>query len=123
MNIKLTSHELDVLEVAHEIMNRLIYKCRAEHPANAEAAWKKSAPVDDATWHSGPPPSLGWWPASNSRSPATFRWWDGRRWSMVVYRHASAETAAHAAQTKNEIRVGEIKWRHRPADWPARSHT
>lgn len=35
-------------------------------------------------WQEGPPPAIGWWNASVSKSLSTWRWWDGREWSRPV---------------------------------------
>jgi hypothetical protein len=73
-------------------------------------------------WHSGPPPSIGWWPASVRRDHTFLRWWDGERWSASAW---AGLTAAQAAQLA-EVAVpnqDEIRWTDRPAWWPERSKT
>ena len=40
--------------------------------------------MTDLTWHSGPPPHVGWWHASYARNPDTWRWWNGAYWSLSV---------------------------------------
>lgn len=35
-------------------------------------------------WHSGPPPSIGWWPASVDRDHTALRYWNGGWWSDVA---------------------------------------
>jgi hypothetical protein len=74
------------------------------------------------TWHKGPPPSIGWWPASNCRDPNALRWWDGERWSYVVWNVFSAEDAARVARSKDACQ-DIIEWTERPASWPERSKT
>jgi len=74
------------------------------------------------TWHKGPPPSIGWWPASWHRNPEILRWWHGKQWSVAVYSEESAETAAPAA-AHISLNQSDIEWTDRPADWPERSKT
>lgn len=42
---------------------------------------KKETTLAPRTWHSGPPPHVGWWNASNARWTGQWRWWDGVQWS------------------------------------------
>jgi hypothetical protein len=74
-------------------------------------------------WHSSPPPSLGWWPASAGRNENVFRWWNGRNWSYSASSGETARLAAKAAKEPSEFPTGEIEWKHRPKSWPARSQT
>ena len=73
-------------------------------------------------WNAGPPPSVGWWPASVGRHPEALRWWDGRKWSRVAWKDQSAEAAAIRAATYIGTKE-QVKWQHRPESWPARSKT
>jgi hypothetical protein len=73
-------------------------------------------------WHSGPPPSVGWWPASMVRDEDVFRWWNGLHWSAPAQSSHTAEYAAAQARVKSHWEPG-IEWQHRPASWPARSRT
>lgn len=79
-------------------------------------------------WHKGPPPSIGWWQASNARQSRILRWWNGVHWSEPVHVTESAEKAARIAKFRDygcsvqDIYEG-IEWKHRPKSWPARSHT
>jgi len=60
-------------------------------------------------WHNGPPPHVGWWNASNNKSPDVWRWWDGSRWSLsVVGCFASARRAA--AISKSKTTDPRIQW-------------
>ena len=52
------------------------------------------------TWHSGHPPSIGWWPASVYEDPTTIRWWDGTDWSRPAWPNISATEAASRAAIK-----------------------
>jgi len=63
-------------------------------------------------WHSGPPPEIGWWPASLFEDQSTIRWWDGARWSQSANPAYTAELAAEMA--KFECRwPEEVKWTKR----------
>lgn len=73
------------------------------------------------TWHKGPPPSIGWWPASDRRNPDVLRWWDGKVWSTATHIGMDVEEAAHWAMRKTWMR--NIEWTDRPAWWPERSRT
>ena len=73
-------------------------------------------------WRSGPPPSVGWWPASKFRSTRIFRWWDGSTWSVGVFDHENKQLAAQMACLKDS-QQSFIKWTDRPAHWPERSLT
>ena len=74
-------------------------------------------------WFSGPPPSIGWWPASVAKDQRALRWWDGV-WSAAAYEGNSADTVARMARTPSYVGpVGSIRWTHRPKSWPKRSRT
>ena len=73
-------------------------------------------------WHKGPPPSVGWWPASVRGMEGIYRWWDGRRWSAPVMSQEPADFAGHAATIKKPGQK-DVQWQHRPANWPERSKT
>ena len=76
------------------------------------------------TWHKGPPPSIGWWPASTSRNPGMLRWWNGENWSFFSStKFDSVDRAARKAAYPLFIKVDEIEWTERPASWPERSKT
>jgi hypothetical protein len=74
------------------------------------------------TWRKGPPPRIGWWPASWSRDPSILRWWDGTRWSWPAGDGMSAKQAEAYARIPFGV-SDEIEWTDRPADWPERSKT
>ena len=66
------------------------------------------------TWHSGPPPSVGWWPASGRQDPTAIRWWDGGVWSLEARPSYCAEDAAFFATKKAGITFQDhIKWTER----------
>jgi len=76
------------------------------------------------TWHKGPPPSIGWWPASFHRIPNMLRWWDGISWSVPARIHMTALRAAENASIKEPDRYqNDIEWTNRPNYWPERSKT
>ena len=54
------------------------------------------------TWRHGPPPSIGWYPASGGsmRDPKTLRWWDGTAWSYFALSDFTAQEAAWMARQK-----------------------
>jgi hypothetical protein len=79
--------------------------------------------IDYNKWHSGPPPSVGWWPASAFCFGGVYRWWDGKRWSNPAGSDSAPEEAGWTAARPSPLPLYEIQWRHRPADWPERSRT
>lgn len=60
-------------------------------------------------WHEGPPPSIGWWPASTVRNSDAIRWWDGREWSCAAYQHYSAKDAGAKAKLTS-FDQDKIEW-------------
>lgn len=72
-------------------------------------------------WHSGPPPSLGWWPASTQCNIKHFRWWDGRHWSFFITASAAKKEIERIVTLKSDST--RIMWHDRPDDWPERSRT
>ena len=72
-------------------------------------------------WNSGPPPSIGWWPASTRRDPNYLRWWDGEHWSCGAHYTAGVERAERVATIV--VQAPTIEWRDRPASWPEWSRT
>ena len=79
--------------------------------------------MNNAVWHKGPPPSIGWWPASRIGVRGFYRWWDGKQWSAPVNRHAAILDVAVAARSRTYAPQSSISWLPRPASWPARSLT
>jgi hypothetical protein len=74
------------------------------------------------TWRKGPPPSVGWWPASVCRERRSLRWWDGMRWSITASCYVTAMEASWRAK-QPDIWQNTIEWTDRPASWPERSRT
>lgn len=75
--------------------------------------------AQDLTWHSGPPPHVGWWIASRHSNPNLWRWWDGSRWSAAVNQKASPKRAGERAKRHPrpilDVSIGPIKWN---PGWP-----
>lgn len=75
-------------------------------------------------WHSGPPPSIGWWPADLCGQLDVVRWWDGKRWSISFRKdNQGVYGMKYAAQHPSPYDNSKIKWRLRPSSWPKRSRT
>ena len=75
-------------------------------------------------WHSGPPPSVGWWPTSASGGVVILlRWWDGAIWGLGLSPRTTAEIAGALALHKTFSPQTYIQWRERPESWPERSKT
>ena len=72
-------------------------------------------------WNSGPPPSLGWWPASAFKTEGLYRWWNGQRWSIAAEYGDSIKQVRDAAASTTGL-TG-IFWQARPKSWPAGSFT
>lgn len=73
-------------------------------------------------WHSGPPPSIGWWPASIFKLETILRWWNGKHWSDPVGIHNNQFRAGHIARFPAAF-SNNIVWKQRPKDWPPQSYT
>ena len=75
-------------------------------------------------WHKGPPPSIGWWPASVVRDANVLRWWNGEYWSAAAEEKSSQWGVYIAASNRENLSVQtDIEWTDRPEWWPARSKT
>lgn len=79
---------------------------------------KKEAKKTEPVWFSGPPPCVGWWPASRGRNKHIYRWWNGKRWSVPVHSTKSAKLAAGRAGSAAQGMGKQIEWTHRPLSWP-----
>jgi hypothetical protein len=64
-------------------------------------------------WHKGPPPEIGWWPASAFKNDEVIRWWDGKNWSVGVDKNYTSEQAAAQARTYSDYSNKEILWTER----------
>lgn len=78
--------------------------------------------ANKTVWHTGTPPSVGWWIASCMRNESALRWWNGRHWSRAAFHHYSPERAAAQANIRALSNL-EIEWADRPSHWPKRSMT
>ncbi len=75
-------------------------------------------------WHSGPPPSVGWWIADHLGGSGCIRWWNGKAWSVWATQWDTARQAEMCAIHEAPYSIQPlIKWQHRPASWPERSKT
>lgn len=77
-------------------------------------------------WHKGPPPSIGWWPASKVFDETSVRWWNGTHWSYS-FSALKTYTDHHLnfwAPCIERVKSGElIYWMDRPNYWPDKSKT
>jgi hypothetical protein len=73
-------------------------------------------------WHKGPPPSIGWWPASFLMDADVIRWWNGEVWSIHARAGFSPEKVLVAANTPCGDST-DLHWTERPEWWPDRSKT
>jgi len=62
-------------------------------------------------WFSGPPPAVGWWPASALGLIDFYYWWDGEEWSQYACFDFSPEQAEYRASRRSK-NSQNIKWRH-----------
>lgn len=79
--------------------------------------------MKDDEWHSGPPPSVGWWPASALQDDGVYRWWNGECWSKLAEECDSSRQAGIWAAQRSNFRNCDIYWKRRPDNWPERSKT
>jgi hypothetical protein len=60
---------------------------------------------------SGPPPSIGWWPATIHKFRSPIRWWNGENWSACAFKGDSIQQVTLMANTKADPATQkEIKW-------------
>ena len=71
-------------------------------------AFAKNPP--ELEWFSGPPPSIGWYPASISQNWELLRYWDGSVWSWAVNYQASPQEVAAGLKREAQSGTGFIKW-------------
>jgi len=64
-------------------------------------------------WHKGPPPSIGWWPASVQREKNAIRWWNGIYWSYNAHPLDTAKDAAKYAGMPSGTVSKFIEWADR----------
>jgi len=70
---------------------------------------------EDCKWRDGPPPGIGWWPASLAATPdpTALRWWDGEWSGGVALDGDSAERAGRIASLKSITPERFIRWTDR----------
>ena len=62
-------------------------------------------------WFSGPPPEIGWWPASTCRDPRAIRYYDGEQWSKTARAGMAVKQAARMA--KQKLYGASVEWAKR----------
>ena len=62
------------------------------------------------TWHRGPPPHVGWWIASISRSSTFWRWWNGKNWSVGAEPSNNQLEALRAANVPYMGFTFDVEW-------------
>lgn len=69
----------------------------------------------ECKWRSGPPPSVGWWPASAGFDPTNLRHWNGKFWSLSVKSWCSADDVSVASGERFYFlrEAPEIRWTDR----------
>lgn len=63
-------------------------------------------------WFSGPPPSVGWWPASWDCRPEVLRYWNGKYFSVCATDNWTAEEVAVVGTISGRYQ-DQIKWAKR----------
>jgi len=67
----------------------------------------------ECTWRSGPPPEVGWWPASRSQHPEILRWWNGRKWGLATHCERNYKEASANADISTDMSCTCIPWTDR----------
>ena len=70
---------------------------------------------ENPVWRNGPPPSIGWWPASRFEDVEVLRWWNGGNWSFHCTPNCNEIEASHrtnlcAVQTQQMIKWTDRWW-------------
>ena len=70
---------------------------------------------EDCVWRDGPPPEIGWWPASHVRhpDPTVLRWWDGAAWSCAAFDSDPSNFAGLVASVQTGHDDRDIRWTDR----------
>ena len=68
---------------------------------------------EECEWRSGPPPEIGWWPASTSRDPDALRFWDGLCWSVLCRSVDDRNSAGLWGAKPSAYNTNEIRWTDR----------
>jgi hypothetical protein len=65
-------------------------------------------------WHKGPPPEIGWWPASYlGHNKRVIRWWNGKVWGCSCdpsWTESEAEAQANTESPKTTFIQWTDKW-------------
>jgi hypothetical protein len=61
-------------------------------------------------WRKGPPPEIGWWPASVQKHYVSIRWWDGKCWSINCSYRTTKRQAGFSADIKEPGAMPYIEW-------------
>ena len=69
-------------------------------------------------WYKGPPPAIGWWPASQGSDIHSIRYWDGEFWGWYVKDTESIPPST--AWTHQAPNQAAIRWtlRTNHQNWP-----
>ncbi len=81
-------------------------------PPSPPVAPRRPPSPDSATvpWVTGHPPTIGWYNASEEKSPEIVRHWNGERWSAPCWRDDPVVYTERARTTPDESPAG-IEWR------------
>lgn len=60
-------------------------------------------------WHKGPPPFVGWWNACEYNLGSTWRWWDGKAWSVALGANCQTEDTL-AGLAKVRTTATRVRW-------------
>jgi hypothetical protein len=69
------------------------------HVSRLKLVRKASKPQPGKTWHKGPPPHVGVWPASGSERHDSLRYWNGTHWSCGWMKGARADKIEDCKRT------------------------
>ena len=76
-------------------------------------AYIKPPRSEDCEWRSGPPPEIGWWPASICRDPTELRYWNGLHWSFLCDSKEGSNEARKSAREPSTFDCDFIRWTDR----------
>lgn len=75
----------------------------------------RDTPLPDyvPVWQSGPPPNVGWWPASIGDDVRVLRFWNGEFWSDWVVPYSSIQQVEMRCCHEALSPQSEIRWAQR----------